>query len=391
MRSRFLYLLGLPLSWSLSIPQASAQTTPEARAAVHAAAAVERESEAAGELPPPEVMLELWGVPVSRPYAVDRASMIRISLEQELTAPGQRSSLRRVANLRAEATRAEGVARSRALALRLAHATLEQRGAERSHRVHLVHLQLSERTLAIARARHAAGGPLQDVSMAEIETARAAALVTADEQRALTSQALAEALRGAGSLEPTSERPELVALQRARDAELAQAEAERKRNGWPAPRIGASYFPPSGGMTEHGFGLSVAMKLPWLWGSRSGSEQAAAGRARALNEELAAKQRDVTLEVVAARGAANEVRSTLTVLQQQVLPATTRARQLARAAYESGQGRLEQVLQAEAQHVDTEMQIIELESELAHRSADLDFALGRAITPSTTTEKNDER
>ncbi|HEY6079548.1 MAG TPA: TolC family protein [Polyangiaceae bacterium] len=364
--------------------------TPEARAANRAAEAAQQESEAEGELPPPELMLELWGVPVKEPYAIDRANMIRIAVEQELTAPGQRSSLRRAASLRGEAMRADGAVRSRALALRLAHARLDQHGALNSHRVHLVHLQVSERTLTLARARHAAGGSLQDVTMAEVETARARALVVADEQRALTSQLLAEALRGAGALEPTRERPELVALRKARDAELAQADAERTRNGWFAPRIGASYFPPSGGMDEHSFGVSLGMKLPWLWGRRSGSEHAAAGRAHAMSEELVAKQRDIELEVVEARGAVNAARSSLTVLREQVLPATTRARELAQAAYASGQGRLEQLLQAEAQQVDTEMQIVELETELAHRSADLDFALGRVSAPSTSTEKHYE-
>jgi cobalt-zinc-cadmium efflux system outer membrane protein len=136
-------------------------------------------------------------------------------------------------------------------------------------------------------------------------------------------------------------------------------------------------------MTEHTYGITLGMTLPWLWGGRSGAERAAEGRAKALTDELAAKQRDLTVEVVQARGAVNAAKSELSVLRGRVLPATLRARELAQAAYESGQSGLSQLLQAEATHVDTQMQIIELENELAHRSVDLDFALGRAASPVT--------
>ncbi len=389
MRYTSAFSRALPLLCALTTSSAFAQTTPhvhaaatpEARAASQAAAAAEKESEAAGEWPPLEVMLEIWQVPLKRPYAIDDAGMIRIAVEQQMQAPGASSALKRAGTLRAQAVRADGEAKSRSLALRLLHARLDHESASRSHDIHLAHLKVAEKTLTLARARHTAGGQLSDVTMAEIETARAEALVAADDQRATTSGELAEALRGAGSLEATQQRPELVALRRARDSELAQAEAERKLNGWPAPRVGASYFPPSGGMTEHTYGITLGMMLPWLWGGRSGAEHAAEGRAKALTDELAAKQRDLALEVLQARGAVNAAKSELAVLRGRVLPATARARELAQAAYESGQSGLSQVLQAEATYVDTQMQIIELENELAHRSVDLDFALGRAASP----------
>jgi outer membrane protein TolC len=145
-------------------------------------------------------------------------------------------------------------------------------------------------------------------------------------------------------------------------------------------------------MAEHAFGLSFGMRLPWLWGSRAGSEQAAAGRSRALGEELAVKKRDLALELLEAKGAVAAAHSSLSVLKARVLPATQRARQLAQAAYQSGQGRLEDVLRAEAQQVETEMQIVELESELAHRKADLAFALGSVQRPArSATENNHDR
>ena len=98
-------------------------------------------------------------------------------------------------------------------------------------------------------------------------------------------------------------------------------------------------------------------------------------------------KRDIAIEVIAARGAASAVQSQLTVLREQVLPATLRARKLAEGAYQSGQGRLEDVLRSEAQQVETEMQIVELETELAHQNADIDFALGRKASRPTQPEQ----
>ncbi len=387
MRLKSICLLGLPLVWSLSIRHAAAQATPETRAAAEAARAARQQGDAQAELPPPELMLEIWRVPVKRPYAVNDADMIRVAIEQEFSAPGERTSMRRAAGLRALSAQAEGDVRARALALQLAHAQVEHAGAQRSHQVHQGHLLLAQKTLELARARHAAGGSLADVSALEVETARAAALVAADEARVQTSQALLQALRGAGPLEPVGERPELASLRSARDAELAEAHAEQARSRWPDPRIGVSYFAPSAGMTEHGFGISLGMKLPWLWGARAGSQLAAESRSRALSQELDGKKRDIALEVIRARGAASAVQSELSVLRERVLPATLRARKLAEGAYQSGQGRLEDVLRAEAQQLETEMQILALETELAHHDTDLAFALGRPATRLAPPEK----
>lgn len=387
MRLKSIYFVGLPLVWSLSIRDASAQSTPEARAAAETAQAARQQGDAQAELPPPEVMLEIWRVPVKRPYAIDDAEMIRVGLEQELSAPGERSSMRRAASLRALSARADGEVKARALALRLAHAQVDHASALRSHEVHQAHHQLSQKTLELARARHAAGGSLAEVSELEVETARAAALLAADTARIQTSQALLQALRGAGAVEPVRERPEITSLRAARDAELAEAHAEHARSRWPDPRIGVSYFAPSGEMQGHGFGVSLAMALPWLWGARGGAQLAAESRSRAMGQELVAMKRDIEIEVIATRGAASAVQSELTVLRERVRPATLRARELAGAAYRSGQGRLEDVLRAEAQQVEAEMRIVELEAELAHLNADLEFALGRKVSRPASPEK----
>ncbi len=391
MRLKSIAMLGLCV-WSLLTGEAAAQVrpAPETRAAAEIAQAERARGAAEAELPPPEVMLEIWQVPVARPYAVDEADMIRLGFEQELPAPGERSARRRAAELRASAALVEGEGRSRELGLRFAHAVVDHQQAVKSHEVHVLHLRLSQRTLELARARHAVGGALSDVSMAELEVARSAALVASDDVRAQTTRQLVEAWSGAAPPKAAVERAELTQLRLARNAELAEARAEHSRSGWPDFRVGASYFAPSGEMKRQGFGVSLGMKLPWLWGGRSGLQSAAESRARALSHELDVKKRDLAAELVQARGAMKAAQTQLQLLRAEVLPALLRARTLTQSAYGSGQSRLEDLLRAEALLVETEMEVVVVEAELAHRTADLEFALGSSeAAGSRNGERND--
>jgi outer membrane protein, heavy metal efflux system len=371
-------LKSVVLSFCLvSLARPAAADTPEARAASENATALATDAAADAEQPPPELMLEVWRVPLKRPYAVNDADMMRVGVEQEISAPGERSARKQAATLRARALRAEGDASARAVAERLAHARTDHWLAERSHQVHQAHLQLAQRTLELARARHAAGGPLADVTAAELTAAGAAADLAGDEARARASEQLVAALTGAAALPKTGERPELSMLRLAREAELADARAEGARSSWPDFRVGASYFAPTSGRDEHGFGVTLGMKLPWLWGSRQGRQSAAAARARALEQQLVAKRRDLAADVIEARGALAAAESTLQVLREQVLPLAERGTQLSLSAYQSGQAKLEDVLRAEAAGVDAEMELVKLEGEARHRQVQLAFLEGR--------------
>jgi outer membrane protein TolC len=357
----------------LCLPRTAAAETPEARAARENADAIATEAEADAELPPPELMLEVWRVPVRRPYAVDDADMIRVGVEQEISAPGERKARKQAAALRARALLAEGDASARAVAERVAHARAEQWLAERSHQVHQAHLKLAERTLELARARHAAGGPLADVTAAELTAAGAAAQLAGDEARAKAAAQLIAALSGGAAPLKPGERPELSQLRLAREAELVDARAEAARSSWPDFRVGASYFAPTSGRDEHGFGVTLGMKLPWLWGSRQGRQSAATARARALEQQLAAKRRDLAADAVEAQGALSVAQSTLRVLRERVLPVAVRGSELALSAYQSGQAKLEDVLRAEAARVDAEMELVKQEGEIRHRQVQLAF------------------
>jgi outer membrane protein TolC len=208
-----------------------------------------------------------------------------------------------------------------------------------------------------------------------------------DAARARASELLVAALTSAEAPPKPGERPEVAMLRWAREAELADARAEAARSSWPDFRLGASYFAPTSGRDEHGFGLTVGMKLPWLWGGRQGRQSAADARARALEQQLLAKRRDLTADVIEARGALAVAESTLRVLRAQVLPVAERSTQLSLSAYQSGQAKLEDVLRAEAARVDTEMELVKMEGEARHRQVQLAFLEGR---PELSSSQGDE-
>jgi outer membrane protein TolC len=166
-------------------------------------------------------------------------------------------------------------------------------------------------------------------------------------------------------------------LRWSREAELADARAEQARRGWPDFRVGASYFAPTSGRDEHGFGVTLGMKLPWLWGDRSSRQGAANARARGLEQQLVAKRRDLNADTVEAEGALAAAESMQRVLREQVLPVAERGSQLSLSAYQSGQGKLDDVLRAATARVEAEMELVRVEGEIQHRKVELAFLQGR--------------
>lgn len=374
--------------WSASAPVAlvafamtwpARAETPEARAARHGADAALMEAEADAELPPPEVTVDIWRVPVTKPYAVREADMLRLGVEQELASPAARDAQRQSARLRGAALQADAQSRSRELSQRLAHARADQEQVERSHQVHQQHLALAERTLTLAQARHGAGGALSEVTLAQLEASRARAELAGDQARAASTDQVVRTLVAAGVVEwrsDSGERPELAALRLSREAELQSARSERARSGWPDFRVGVSYFAPTQARDEHGFGVTLGMKLPWAWGAKAGKARAAQSRAEAFEAERAAKLRDLQTDAAVVRGQLLAAEASLRVTREQTLPLAEQNQKLALASYESSAGKLEDALRAEALHLEIQMEIVRLEAEIAHLKIDVRYLEG---------------
>src|SRR5262245_14032890 len=68
------------------ILDAAVRDHPALRAAEERARATRAAADAEGRLPPPEAMVQIWQVPLARPYAIGDAQMIMFGLGQSFPA-----------------------------------------------------------------------------------------------------------------------------------------------------------------------------------------------------------------------------------------------------------------------------------------------------------------
>ncbi len=251
-----------------------------------------QEGDADARLPAPELMAELWQVPLSRPYAIDDAGMLMFGLRQDFPAPGSLAASERAARAEADAERRLGQSAAQAIARDVRHAYADYVAATLRERAHSSHRALAERLVSAARARgfpaalHSAELTRASFELERIEVDRAA-----DDARIESARAEINVLvgRGPGTTlpDPREAPPEtavesldaLLSLARKRRLELAalaskaravsaeQDQAQREAT-LPSFSVAALYFAPVGGM-ESGIGASASASLPWLWGPGS--------------------------------------------------------------------------------------------------------------------------
>ncbi len=370
---------------------------PALKAAALRVESMRRMAEADGALPAPELMAEALGVPFESPK---EAAMASVTLRQAFPAPGVRGAKEeaRRASADAEGARQQGMALE--LERMVGHALVDLRTAHALHVIHQRHEGAAGRVVEVAQARVMSGGAMEDVWMAEREKARLTTLV-ATEHAAMTRAASvlngllardAEAQLGlpapaaVETLSGTATAAALLAQARARRPELAEAAAKRtaeekareamdREATVPGFSVRAGYFAPSRMMPMHGFGVSLGVELPWLWGGRRAGAQAQAlsADAAALEREDAAYRLgvDVTSGVAAVRAAAAKWKA----LREVALPAAERAFEGSFASYRSGKGELLKALAAEQAVVEVEVELVDARAMLDHALVDLDWAV----------------
>jgi cobalt-zinc-cadmium efflux system outer membrane protein len=353
---------------------------------------------AEGALPPPEAMVQVWQVPVSRPYALD-SQMIMVGVSQSFPAPGSRGAREAARTSEARALEAMAKDRGRLVARQAAHAFADYVEATARHTVHREHRDVAARVMAMAEARQASGGALTDVTQADVEAARVEADVVTDATLEESARARINVLLGrAAGLPlgaPRTVDPEVPAwpldelLAQARDArpELRAASAEREARRmderaaareatWPAFSVAALYFAPTTSMPEHGYGVNASMSLPWLWGAAGARQDAQRAQLAAATTAEQGAHVDVDAEVVLASAAARSAALRLGVLLGRALPATGRGFDATWSAYATGQRDVLTLLAAERAVVDVREQIVTTRAALDHALADLDAAVG---------------
>ncbi|MDA8255833.1 MAG: TolC family protein [Betaproteobacteria bacterium] len=376
-----------------------AQTkAPQLKAREAAVAAAQSNSLPAGELPDPKLVLGVDNLPVNGPdaYSVSRdfMTMRRIGVMQEFPNGAKREA--RVAVARDKVAVAEAQTRiTRLTVLRetaiawIARKTVEQELA------HMDSLRAENQLLDSAVKAMLAGG--KGTPTDTVMPRQEAALIEdrADELRTRREQAIAtlkrwigavaeEPLQGtspdwpisrdvlAHSLHRHPELTEFDSQERMLDAEIGEAQAEKKPD-WALELAYQQRGPQFSDMVS----LQVSLDLPIFPGSRQDPKIAAK---RAERAGLEAK-REATLREHAAmlesdlaehRRLANAVKRQREVL----LPLADEKVALAMAAWRGGKGSLTEVIAARRERIDTELKVIELEGQRRQVAVRLYYAYG---------------
>ncbi len=385
-----------------SLVRAAIARNPGVRAAQARAGATRSAADALGRLPPPELMLQVWQVPLARPYAVGDAQMVMVGLQQTFPAPGSQGAREEAKLAESRADEAGALARAREIARDTEHAYADYLQASARHRVHLDHLDVAHKVLDVARARYVARGSLSDVTQAEVDLARVQADVVTDANLVLTARARINALLGrdpGAPLGPPGEeepglpawdtatllaharegRPELRAAEAQERSADAEANAADHEAVWPDFTVAALFFAPTYPLPTTGYGVNASMTLPWLWGAARSRADADRKRAAAARVEIEAQRVPIDADVVGAEATAKSAALRLQVLTQRALPASERGLDAARDAYTSDRVDMATLLAAVRAVVDVKMDVADARGSLDHALADLDAAVGAPV------------
>ncbi len=369
--------------------------------AAHRARALIAKARAEGSLPPPEIEAVLQQVPLERPYAIDDAGMLMVQLRQEIPPAGSLDDSAAAMALEARAAGLMATSQARDIVREVDRAFADYVEASARHASHVGHLALMERTQALARARLAAGGSLSDVTRADLEKARLDADVARESAAIDASRAMLNGLMArpvdAPLGPPRTADPETVALTAQAIADRAVAKspvvaasdamkqaAERAKDAaddeatLPTFMVGLSYFHPVGEMPV-GWGASVGMSLPWVWGAASDRSESASERALAERSAADAARVRVRSDVGKAFAAVKGAERRLTVLDAGARGAAERALDALTAGYAAGGTDILMWLDAERSSLDVELDVTMARADLDRALADLDWAAGERL------------
>lgn len=375
--------------------------SPGIAAMAHRARATVHGARAEGALPSPELGLEVWNLPLARPYAVGEANMYMVEFRQRFPAAGSLDARARAMADDAAAVIAELATEERQTAEQAADAYADYSHGIRDHALHHEHLGLLQQMQGAVRARlSTSGSGVADAARIDLEiakTSRAIAHIDGDIARArATINALLRRSEDAPLGQPGDLTPRTVRLSadelaaQARDhrgafvAGRARVEAAHSRREaaeaearWPEFMVGLGYWQdPS---TRPGYGVNLAMSLPWLWGGQHHRADEAREREAAETSALAGVTLEAQTEIAAARARIGAAERELQVLQTQALPAARRSIAAIRAVYTTGSASLLEWIDAARSFLDLEMEETDIAAELARAVAALERAVGATL------------
>jgi outer membrane protein TolC len=383
------------------LERAALARQPALVAAAHRVRALAADAGAEGSLPPPELMGQLWMVPLARPWAVNDAGMLMVTARQAIPAPGSLDAKAAAGAFEARAEALQIEARARALIRDVDRAFADYAQATGNHRNHVEHGALAERMIRAAEARYAVRGPLSDVTKAELERARLEGDIATEMGAVAIARARLNGLLARAPDAPLGapdvRDPETVAADLGQVAERAAAGsptasaaawmeksaskaelAARREATWPSLTVGLDYFAPVG-PNEHGWGAEIGMSLPWLWGPAPKRAEAAKQRGLAARADARAAESDARAQAGAAWV---EVRARTTqylALRDGALPSARRGLDVAEAGYAAGSTTLLDWLDAARTWLDVQTEMTDARGDLDRALAELDFAANEHV------------
>jgi cobalt-zinc-cadmium efflux system outer membrane protein len=369
------------------------------------ARAAEARGRAAARLPDPELKYEQWGVPLSRPYALDRAETLMLGVRQTFPPWGSLDARGQAALEEAGGAQDGWRGRRQEVAAQVRRTYATYYRADQELGLHLEHVGLTAHVLELARLNQRTGrGSLQDVLRLELELTRLHTDVARIEREQRSSRALLNALMDrppeaplgppedltvsppmdVAPLERTLEtnRPEIGAAAHAVRRSQAMLEGARRAARFPNLMVGLDYwYVPQGAETHHAYGAMVAINLPWLAGRHRDEEREAEAMVQAERHALESTRNAVRYELSDAAARVESARQSFTIIDQELLAQARRSLEATQAAYVAGQGDAVGLLDALRSYLQVRIERVRALADLASSQADLERAAGTLAAP----------
>jgi cobalt-zinc-cadmium efflux system outer membrane protein len=372
--------------------------------------AAEARGRAAARLPDPELKYEQWGVPLTRPYALDRADTLMLGVRQAFPAWGTLDARARAASEEAGGARDAERARRQEVMAQVYRTFAAYFKADQELRLHLDHVGLTTRVLELARLNQRTGrGSLQDVLRLQLELTRLHTDVARIERERRSSRALLNALMDRppdAALGPPedlsvvmsvpdvpalekgliSARPEIAAAGRAVRRSEAALDELRRAARIPNIMVGLDYwYMPMGLDVHHAYGAMVTINLPWLNGRRRDDQEAAEHSLRAERHALESTRNTVSYELHDAAARLDSARASFTIIDQDLLAQAQRSLDATQSAYAAGQGDAIELLDALRSYLQVRIERVRALADLAASQADLRRAAGTLASDQSIT------
>jgi outer membrane protein TolC len=362
--------------------------------------AAEARRQAASRLPDLEAKYEQWGVPLARPFALDRSDTLMVGVRQTFPAWGVLDARERAAGEDVGSAKETERARRQEVAAQVRRTFAAYYRADQEVRLHLEHAGLTSRVLELARLNQRTGhGRLQDVLRLDLELTRLHTDIARIEREQRSSRALLNALMDRAPDAPLGPPEELVApppkdvitLERGLDAnrpELGAAgravrrgeatlDEMRRAARFPTLMVGVDYwYMPMNMDTHHGYGAMVGINLPWLSGRRRDQQREAEQMLRAEQHALESTRNAVRYELRDAAARVDAARQAFRIIDQNLLAQARRSLEATQASYAAGQGDASGLLDALRSYLQVRIERLRALAEVVSSDADLERASG---------------